>query len=124
MEVQQRLAPSNKHGSHILLFDFRVLEMESHALKRQALARHFAEQGFRVDDGLKYGVDLLLYTDEVERVHSKYGVLIHREHTFLDLIGVQRTCSSANKTLVVAFFKDGEFMLHSFERELFVHEHE
>lgn len=93
--------------------------MESLKDKRSILQRRFKEEGFVVNDGLKYGVDLLLYTDQPSKVHSKYGVLIDRDHTFLDLIGVQRTCSSAGKTLVVAFFKGESFHLTSFDRMVF-----
>lgn len=93
--------------------------MLSHQEKRDILRKRFEEDGFAVDDGLKYGVDLLLYTDAPSRVHSKYGVLIYRGHSFLDVIGAQRTCSSANKMLVVAFF-DGEGLeLVCFERMTF-----
>lgn len=87
--------------------------------KRDILRRRFEEQGFAVNDGLKYGVDLLLYTDAPERVHSKYGVLVDRGHLFLDLVGVQRTCASAGKVLVVAFFGEGGVRLVSFERMVF-----
>lgn len=93
--------------------------MSPHNQKRNTLRQRFEEKGFVVHDGLKYGVDLLLYTDLPSRVHSKYGVLIYRNHNFLDLISAQRTCSSANKTLVVAFFEEKEFRLVAFERVVF-----
>lgn len=81
--------------------------MLSYSQKREVLRRMFLEEGFAVGDGLKYGVDLLLYTDSPSKVHSKYGVLVDRGHSLLDIVGAQRTCMSVNKTLVVVFF-DGE----------------
>ncbi|ADM11225.1 tRNA-intron endonuclease [Encephalitozoon intestinalis ATCC 50506] len=90
--------------------------METHREKRETLKRMFQEEGFVVGDGLKYGVDLLLYTDSPSKVHSKYGVLIDRKHSLLDIVGVQRTCTSVNKILIVVFFDGAEVRMVSVER--------
>lgn len=90
--------------------------MKTHQEKREALRRMFEEEGFVVGDGLKYGVDLLLYTDKPSRVHSRYGVLIDRRHSLLDVVGAQRTCTSVNKTLVVVFFEGCNVRMVSVER--------
>ncbi|AFM97979.1 putative tRNA-intron endonuclease [Encephalitozoon hellem ATCC 50504] len=90
--------------------------MKTHQEKREVLKRMFEEEGFVVGDGLKYGVDLLLYTDKPSRVHSKYGILIDRRHSFLDIVGAQRTCTSVNKTLVVVFFEGCKVRMMSVER--------
>lgn len=73
-------------------------------MEEEKLRRYFKAGGFYVGDGLKYGADLLLYTDSPEKVHSKYAVLICKNHTFLQIMAVQRVCSSARKELVVAYY--------------------
>ncbi|CAD26236.1 tRNA-INTRON ENDONUCLEASE [Encephalitozoon cuniculi GB-M1] len=90
--------------------------MGTHQEKREVLRRMFQERGFVVGDGLKYGVDLLLYTDCPSKVHSRYGILIDRRHTLLDIVGVQRTCASVNKALVVVFFDGLDVQMVSAER--------
>ncbi|KRH93037.1 putative tRNA-intron endonuclease [Pseudoloma neurophilia] len=42
----------------------------------QRIIDHFESKGFKVTSGLNYAVDLLLYTDDIANVHSKYGVVI------------------------------------------------
>lgn len=83
------------------------------------LRRYFETNGFCVGDGLKYGADLLLYTDSPKKVHSKYAVLICRDHTFLQIMAAQRVCNSARKELIVAYSTSGKnFRLVSVKRLL------
>ncbi len=71
--------------------------------KRKICKKYFSENGFYVSDGLKYGMDFLLYTDKPSNVHSKYGVIISRKSIkYQDLISYQRVCCSNNKELVIA----------------------
>eukprot|EP00866_Antonospora_locustae_P001999 jgi/Antlo1/1999/1575 len=86
-------------------------------MKERELRKYFEEAGFYVGDGLKYGVDMLLYVDAPSKVHSKYAVLIDRRHTFLQIMAIQRVCTAARKTLVIAY-KDsrGAMKLASVER--------
>ena len=86
-------------------------------MDERSLRRYFEERGFHVGDGLKYGADLLLYTDSPNRVHSKYAVLIDRNHTFLQIIAAQRVCNSSKKILILASAdSDGKIVLTSIER--------
>ncbi len=86
-------------------------------MEESLMRRHFEQQGFHVRDGLKYGVDLLLYTDAPEKVHSKYAVLVDRHHTFLQIMAIQRVCSSSRKVLVMARYDEsGGVVLVSIER--------
>jgi tRNA splicing endonuclease len=71
--------------------------------KRKFVKKFLLEQGFFVNDGIKYGLDFLVYTAHPDLVHSKYGLIVHSEMTFQNLILYQRVCNSNNKTLVIAF---------------------
>lgn len=85
--------------------------------KKSVLIEHFKFLGFYVNDGIKYGIDFLLYTDDPSNVHSKYGVLIENNHSFFDLMSVQRICNSVKKELIVVVFKNStQFELFSVER--------
>lgn len=86
-------------------------------MMERELKKYFEEAGFYVSDGLKYGVDMLLYVDVPSKVHSKYAVLVDRRHTFLQIMAVQRVCTAARKTLVIAYKDSGGTMkLASVER--------
>lgn len=86
-------------------------------MKERKLKKYFEEAGFYVGDGLKYGVDMLLYVDTPNKVHSKYAVLLDRRHTFLQIMAIQRVCTAARKTLVVVYEdSSGEMKLASVER--------
>ncbi|KAM0681827.1 hypothetical protein GINT2_000344 [Glugoides intestinalis] len=67
---------------------------------------HLEGLGFFVKDGIKYGIDLLVYTDHPSKVHSKYGVIIYETMSFKKLILYQRICNSNNKKLLVVVVKD------------------
>lgn len=67
------------------------------------LRSYFEGLGFHVKDGIKYGVDFLLYTDNPEKVHSKYAILINRNQKFLDIIAAQRVCHSTRKKLIFVY---------------------
>jgi len=75
-------------------------------IKRQLLIDYLLKMGFYINDGIKYGLDLLVYTDHPDKVHSKYGLVIERSFTYQELILLQRVCNSNNKILVIAFFED------------------
>lgn len=62
---------------------------------------HLEGLGFFVKDGIKYGVDLLAYTDHPSKVHSKYGVVLYDTMSFRKLILYQRICNSNNKKLLI-----------------------
>lgn len=66
------------------------------------IREHLIKQGFYINDGIKFGTDLLVYTDKPEKVHSKYALLFYDENmTYQHLLAVQRVCLSTNKTLIV-----------------------
>lgn len=80
--------------------------MDSLKDKRNRVKEDLEKKGFFVNDGIKYGLDMLAYTDDPNVVHSKYGVLIFREMTFQQLISYQRICNSNNKILLMVFVED------------------
>ncbi|WUR02074.1 tRNA-intron endonuclease [Vairimorpha necatrix] len=95
--------------------------MESSNLeyKKSILVSHFKSLGFQVQDGIKYGIDFLLYTDNPENVHSKYGVLVENGQSFFDLMSVQRVCNTVKKELIVVVFRNSTiFDIFSVERFL------
>lgn len=71
--------------------------------KRMVVKNHLLARGFYLNDGIKYGLDFLVYTDHPKKVHSKYGVIVYSTMTFQQLVSYQRVCNSNNKILVVAF---------------------
>ena len=87
------------------------------AEQRRIFAEYARGQGMHVNDGIKYGLDFLVYTDDPSRVHSKYGVLIHREMTYQALVCYQRICSSNNKKLlIVRVGEDRRVAMEVYER--------
>lgn len=76
--------------------------------KRAILKAHLFKQGFFVYDGIKYGLDLLGYTDTPDKVHSKYGFIIFCNQTYQQLICLQRICNSNKKILIVVFISEDE----------------
>ncbi|KAM0674319.1 tRNA-splicing endonuclease subunit Sen2 [Gurleya vavrai] len=89
--------------------------------KLEHLKSYFTGQGFTVRDGLRYGVDFLLYTDDVEKVHSRYAVILNRNFTFLQILAIQRTCNSSRKECILADFFGDKIRLIKIER--FIHEY-
>jgi len=75
------------------------LQLES---KKRIVLKRLAEAGFHINDGIKYGLDFLVYTDTPNKVHSRYGLLIERPMTFRELVACQRICASNNKELLIA----------------------
>lgn len=63
------------------------------------LARELRECNYKSSSGLKYGTELLVYSDEVEKVHSSLSV-ITKPVTFRMLSGLVRISSSVKKDLV------------------------
>lgn len=81
-----------------------------------SLISYFESLGFFVSDGLKYGVDLLLYTDHPSKVHSKYAVLLERNHKMFDIVGIQRVCGSVNKELIFVKNENGRPKFYKIQR--------
>ncbi|ORD95233.1 hypothetical protein A0H76_1118 [Hepatospora eriocheir] len=60
-------------------------------------------------DGIKYGMDLLLYLDDPDKVHSTYGLIIYNEQiTYEYLIALQRVCASCKKVLLIVKVGENE----------------
>lgn len=70
--------------------------------KREIIKQHLIKKGFYLNDGIKYGLDYLVYTDLPDNVHSKYGLIVKSDMTFQTLIMHQRICNSNNKILIIA----------------------
>lgn len=68
-----------------------------------AVRKHLLDRGFYLNDGIKYGLDFLVYTDHPDKVHSKYGLAVYNTMTFQQLVSYQRVCNSNNKALIIAF---------------------
>ncbi|KAM0687906.1 tRNA-splicing endonuclease subunit Sen2, partial [Conglomerata obtusa] len=81
----------------------------------KSLKIYFQDQGFVVKDGLKYGVDFLLYTDVVEKVHSKYAVMLNRNFTYLQIVSMQRLCTNVKKKLIVVNVNNGVYELFAID---------
>lgn len=72
--------------------------------KRLIVKDYLLKQGFRINDGLKYGLDFLVYTDDPSAVHSKYGLIVFNSKcTYQQLVVYQRICNSNKKTFILAF---------------------
>lgn len=80
------------------------------------LKSFFISKGFYVTDGLKYGVDYLLYTDLPSKVHSKYAVLLDRNQTLFDILSTQRVCLSVNKKLIFVRIIENEIKIYGLGR--------
>jgi tRNA splicing endonuclease len=90
-----------------------------HEEKLVLLRKYYKQEGFHIGDGLKYGVDLLLYTNIPAKIHSKYAILIDNSYTFLHIMAVQRVCNSAKKILILVYFDENdEFKMVKAERFL------
>lgn len=70
--------------------------------KRQILREYFEKEGFYLNDGIKYGLDFLIYTEHPDKVHSKYGCAIDRGYTYRDFALFQRMCNNNNKIFLLA----------------------
>lgn len=75
--------------------------------KRKVVEDYLIENGFYLNDGIKYGLDFLVYTDHPDKVHSKYGVVVDQMN-FKQLCSCQRICTSNNKILIVAIVNEDE----------------
>lgn len=74
----------------------------------QAVRRVLEDEKLVVRDGLKYGLNFLVYTSDPELVHSKYGVLVnYKGVTYKEIIMAQRVCNSNRKRLIIADCIDG-----------------
>lgn len=86
--------------------------------KINELKNYFEKQGYIIRDGLKYGTDILLYTENPNNVHSRYAVLLYRKQTFQQIIAVQRVCNSCKKELIIALVEN-DIKLYKVERFCF-----
>lgn len=73
-------------------------------------------EGFYVTDGLKYGADMLLYTDDPSKVHSKYAILIENNQTNGSVLAVQRICNSVGKILIFVRFNGDDYEMYRIQR--------
>ena len=81
------------------------------------LYKYLKENNFYYTDGIKFGLDLLVYTDVPEKVHSKYGIILYNKNlTYQNILAVQRVCTNTNKELVVANIKGNRVELIKIER--------
>lgn len=87
--------------------------------KLQSIKHYFKEDGFIVHSGLKYGTDFLLYTDNINKVHSKYAVVLNRNYTYLNILAIQRVCTSNRKILILVDYVCGEVVMMKIERHVF-----
>lgn len=99
-----------------------MMRKDSIQEKRMAVRDYLLDRGFYLNDGIKYGLDFLVYTDHPDRVHSKYGLVVYSTMTFQQLVSYQRVCNSNNKVLVVAFanIRDGTANIKLVQCERFV----
>ena len=70
---------------------------------------HFTNKGYRVHSGLQFGCELVLYADEVHRVHSDFCVHVAPSDGRLDWRVIQtltRLVVSTGKTLIIAHVKE------------------
>lgn len=92
---------SNKFPSYKIILYPKPMES-----KRLAVENYLKNEGFFINDGIKYGLDFLAYTGEPGKVHSKYGVLVLEKMNFQQLVAYQRICCSNNKLLIIAIVDD------------------
>lgn len=91
--------------------------------KRCILKKYLIDEGFFVNDGIKYGLDFLAYTDNPDKVHSKYGLFVFNGESYQKLILYQRICRSNNKILLIAFVNHNG-SIHLIEVERFTSDQE
>lgn len=84
--------------------------------KLRKIKDYFLSQGFIVRDGLNYSVDFLLYTDDVNKVHAKYAVLLNRNMSYVLVNGIQRICRSVKKALILVDIVNGRVEMVRVER--------
>ena len=71
-------------------------------MERLQCYTHFRQMKFIVKNGLNFGVDYVLYADQVRLCHSSYGVLINPDYTYKQLYRAQRSLHQSRKKLIVA----------------------
>lgn len=77
-------------------------------VKREIVREFLEKKGFYLNDGIKYGLDFLVYTDTPNKVHSKYGLLVVEDINFQLLVAYQRICNANNKILILATINEQE----------------
>ena len=88
----------------------------THDGNRIRIKKYIEDRGFHIRDGIKYGLDYLVYTDDPSKVHSKYGLIINDKISYQELIAYQRICNSNNKELLVAFMRDENVVIMKYKR--------
>lgn len=84
--------------------------------KLNRVKEYFEKRLFIVKDGLKYGCDFILYTDDPSKVHSKYAVLVDRGQNLLNIMAVQRVINTVRKVLIFVYFFNEEIIITKIER--------
>lgn len=86
---------------------------------RSYIKSKFDSDGWMVKQGLKFGVDFLLYEFDPDVVHAKYAVLVApNDLTWRDVISLVRLLENTAKQLVIASVKkslEGELELQLFK---------
>ena len=100
-----------QHGKPLGLRD----AYELLAAKRDNFASRFAtycllrQKGFVVHSGINYGTDFVLYRKDPDLVHAEHSVVVldadDRNFTWRTAVGINRSCASAKKTLLIASVK-------------------
>ncbi|TBU11254.1 putative tRNA-intron endonuclease [Hamiltosporidium tvaerminnensis] len=70
-------------------------------IKKNIFIKKLQNDGYTISDGIKYGVDILVYTGNIDEYHAKYAILFFDEQCIKDIVSVQRICSSVGKILVL-----------------------
>lgn len=85
--------------------------------KRKIFKDYALSKGFWINDGIKYGLDFLVYTDNPTKQHSKYGAVIYKKMSYQDLILYQRVCNTNNKEfIIVDVLEDEQIELYTCAR--------
>lgn len=96
----------------------RMVATDSEKTRRnlEKVKYHLESLGFFVNDGIKYGLNFLAYTDSPDRVHSKYGVIVTDQLLLYQVVAYQRICTSNNKILLVAIVSGDDIKYYECRR--------
>ena len=68
-------------------------------------------------EGVKFGLDLLVYTAPCDKVHSKYGLKIYSDTLqYQDLVALQRVCTNSNKILILVKYYNNKLFYIEIKR--------
>lgn len=88
----------------------------NHQKKLIRIKSYLIAAGYEISDGIKYGTDLLIYTHDKNKMHSKYACLAYDRQSFLSIVAVQRVVNGAGKILIFGDVKDDEVVFWRVER--------